>query len=68
MYKLNFKITNLDCEACIKLSTSALKTLSSVQTVKIDLKSGLAEVESNQELNWEDVKKSLAEVSKNAEK
>ncbi len=68
MIKINFKITNLDCEACIKLSNIALKSLAGVKTVSVDLKTGLAEVESDQELKWEDVKNSLAEVGKNAEK
>lgn len=68
MYKNNFKITNLDCEACIKLSTMALKKMSGVQTVSIDLKTGLTEVESNQELNWAEIKNSLAEINKNVEK
>ncbi|EKD43450.1 MAG: hypothetical protein ACD_72C00268G0001 [uncultured bacterium] len=68
MIKTNFKITNLDCEACIKLSTMALKKLPSVQTVKINLESGATEVESNQELEWKDIKTALAEVDKIAEK
>lgn len=68
MIKNNFKITNLDCEACIKLSTMALKSLPGVQTVKIDLKTGMTEVESDEELNLEDIQKSLAEVDKIAEK
>lgn len=68
MIKNNFKITNLDCEACIKLSTMALKSLPGVQTVKIDLKTGETEVDSDQELIWDDIKSSLAEVDKIAEK
>lgn len=68
MIKTNFKITNLDCEACIKLSTSALKSLPGVQTVSIDLKTGAVAVESDQELNWEDVKHCLDEVGKIAGK
>ncbi len=68
MIKTNFKITNLDCEACIKLSTVALKKISGVQTVGIDLKTGATEVDSDQELNWEDIKNSLAEVDKIAVK
>lgn len=68
MFKNNFKITNLDCEACIKLSMMVLKKLPGVQTVNIDLKTGLTEVESEQELNWDDIKNSLATVDKNAEK
>jgi len=68
MIKNNFKITNLDCEACIKLSTMALSKLPGVKTVKIDLKTGLTEVLSDQELSWDDIKSSLAEVNKIVEK
>ncbi len=68
MYKTNFKITNLDCEACIKLSTMALKKIPGMQTINIDLKTGLTEVMSDQELNWEDIKTSLTTVNKNVEK
>lgn len=68
MPQYNFKIVNLDCPACIKLSTSALKSLSGVQDVKIDLKTGDTQVVSENELNWEDIKSSLAQVDKIAEK
>lgn len=68
MSQYNFKITNLDCEACIKLSTSALKSLPGVQDVVIDLKTGSTQVNSQEELNWEDIKNSLAKVDKIAEK
>ena len=68
MYKNNFKITNLDCEACIKLSTMALKKIPGVQTVNINLKTGMTKVDSDQELSWEDMKNSLATVNKNIEK
>lgn len=64
MFEYNFKITNLNCEACVKLSTGALKSLPGVQFVKVDLTSGDTEVKSQTELNWEDIKNSLAKVDK----
>ena len=68
MFEYNFKITNLNCEACAKLSSGALKSLSGVQFVKVDLAGGDTEVKSQTELNWEDIKNSLAEVDKIAQK
>lgn len=68
MFKNKFKITNLTCEACIKLSNMALKSLPGVKSVKVDLDTGEAEVDSEQELNWEDIKESLAKVDKIAQK
>lgn len=67
MFKQNFKIINLTCEACVKLSTMALKKLPGVQSVNIDLASGSTEVESADELNWEDVKNALAKFDKVAQ-
>jgi len=66
--KTNFKITNLNCEACVKLSNMALKKISGVQKIEIDLASGNVELESDRELNWEEIKNNLAEVDKIAEK
>ncbi len=67
MFEYNFKITNLTCEACIKLSNMALKGLPGVQDVQVDLESGKAKVVSQTELKWEDIKNSLAQVGKVAE-
>lgn len=66
MNKLTFIITNLDCEACIKLSTMALKKIPGVHDVKIDLKTGITDVKSETPLVWEDVVAKLSEVGKNA--
>lgn len=68
MFKNNFKITNLECEACVKLSIATLKSLSGVENIKVDLKTGATEIESTQELNWGDIKSSLLKVGKNVEK
>lgn len=46
----------------------ALKSLSGVESVKVDLASGEVEIESKIELNWEEIKNSLAKVDKIAEK
>ena len=64
---IHFKITNITCDACIKLSSAALRSLPGVTTVTIE-KDGTATVKSDGELSWEDIKTALAEVDKIAEK
>lgn len=68
MTTFNFKITDLTCEACIKLSTMALKTIPGVSEIKIDLKSGEAKLVSDQDTSWEQVSSALQSVGKNAVK
>ncbi len=63
--KTNFKITNIDCEACVKLSNSALKNLSGVTNVQIE-KSGIGSVESDRDIAWEEIESALAQVDKKA--
>lgn len=67
MFEYNFKITNLTCEACIKLSETALKSLPGVADAKVNLKTGDTFVKSNRELGWEEIKNSLTEVGKTAQ-
>lgn len=59
MPELHFVMTNLTCEACIKVSTRALKTLSGVEDVSIDLASGKAHIQSAEPLNPSDVQELL---------
>ena len=61
----NFKITNITCEACVKLSLAALKGLPGVSSATVD-KNGLAAIESESEIAWEAIKSTLAEVDKSA--
>jgi len=46
-----FKLKGLTCEACVKLSTTRLKRISGVQDVKVDLKSGEAEIVADHEIS-----------------
>jgi len=62
---MKFKITNLDCKACIKLSEMALKGIDGVTSAKVDLKSGIAEVESTKEISWDKIVEALKTVNKN---
>lgn len=66
MNKLTFFITNLDCGACIKLSTIALKKIPGMNNVQIDLKTGKTDVESQNPIIWEEVVSNLSEVGKTA--
>lgn len=62
----NFQITNVDCEACIKVSMAVLQNLPGVKKVEIN-KDGSAKVEAEDSVTWEIIKNSLAEVDKKAE-
>jgi copper chaperone CopZ len=55
MSELTFNITNLTCEACIKVSTKTLKTLPGVTNVSVDLQTGIAQMTSEQAINPNDV-------------
>lgn len=66
MTSLKFKITNLTCEACVKLSTMALEAIPGISQIKIVLATGEAELLSDQEINWEQIRSALQSVGKNA--
>ena len=55
MTELTFKITNLNCGACIKLSTMALHGLPGVTDVSIELLTGEARVISTELISQNDV-------------
>jgi len=61
--KTNFKITNLVCDACVKISAAALRELPGVKSVEIG-KDGSASLESDKEINWEEIENALANVDK----
>lgn len=61
---INFKITNITCEACVKLSKAVLGHLQGVKRIEID-KNGLATVESDTEISFEEIKNALLKVDKN---
>ncbi|MFA6521167.1 MAG: heavy metal-associated domain-containing protein [Candidatus Gracilibacteria bacterium] len=67
MQTIKFKITNITCPSCVKLSASALEEIPGVSSVKIDSKSGSASVEANGEIKWETIKDALEKVGKTAE-
>lgn len=61
----NIKITNITCQACIELSSEALKGLPGVTSVDI-AQDGKTAIESASEVAWPEIKSALAEVGKNA--
>ena len=62
-----FKITNINCEACIKLSSMELKKLPGVSQVKIE-SNGYVELESDTEIAWDQITEALKSVDKTAVK
>ena len=62
-----FTITDLHCEACVKLSKGALVDIPDVTKAEVDLPTGRAFVESNREVGWEEITKALEEVGKHAQ-
>ena len=59
MSELTFKITNLTCDACVKLSTMALRKLPGVTDASVELSTGSARVTSEEPLNPDDVANAL---------
>ena len=67
MYTQSFRITNITCEACIKLSTQSLQALPHVSSVSIEATTGKTLVQSTEPVLWEEIVKELAEVGKTVE-
>ena len=59
MHELTFTITNLTCDACIKLSTIALRKLPGVTDVSVELTTGAARVVSTEPISSSDVAEAL---------
>ena len=55
MTELTFKITNLTCDACIKVSTMTLRKLSGVTEATVDLSTGIGRIVSDEPINQSDV-------------
>jgi copper chaperone CopZ len=64
--KKNFTITNITCDACIKISSMVLKKIPGVTSVEID-KDGKASIESEKEITEEEITNALKEVEKTVE-
>lgn len=64
MFHKQFHITNLTCEACVKLSIMALKKIAGVQSATVDLKTGKAMIMADHKISTADINQSLKEVNK----
>lgn len=60
---INFKISNITCDACIKLSKSALSSLPGIKKIEID-KNGLTTLESDDDISLAEIKETLEKVDK----
>jgi copper chaperone CopZ len=67
MPNYKFKITNIDCPACIKLSREVLQEIPGVSKIEIN-NTGEVRLESSREIPWEKIVSALQEVKKSAEK
>lgn len=61
--KKNFTITNITCDACIKISSMVLKKIPGVISVDID-KNGQTVIESEREVTEEQIKSALNKADK----
>ena len=66
MSVITFRITNLTCGACVKLSTMALKKISGVTNTVVDLATGSVELEADRDVAWEEIVDALKTVDKEA--
>jgi copper chaperone CopZ len=57
--KTKFKLTGLDCEACVKLSAKAIGRLAGVSEVAIDRASGQAVVTADRSISLAEINQSL---------
>lgn len=56
MYELNFRITNLTCDACIKMTTMTLRRLATnVTEATVDLATGAVHLVSEEKITPENV-------------
>lgn len=61
-----FRITNITCDACVKLSTMALKKLPGVDTVVVDQATGSVELSASRDIAWNEIATTLQGVNKEA--
>lgn len=55
MTELTFKITNLTCDACTKVSTMMLRKLPGITDATVDLSTGAGRIVSNEPITQSDV-------------
>ena len=68
MTQTKFKITNITCEACVKISKMQLEDIPGVTDVSIDQKSGVVSLSAEREIAWSEIESALKAVGKTVEK
>ncbi len=63
MQNIDFKLTGLTCEACVKLASRRLQKIHGVSDVKIDLKSGETRVSGDDQLDLGILAESLIDTN-----
>ncbi len=66
MSTIQFKITNITCEACVKLSRIALGKISGVKDATVDRQTGVSEVVTDRDVSWAEIENALTSVGKTA--
>jgi copper chaperone CopZ len=64
----HFRITNLSCEACVKLSKSVLRDIPGIEAIDINLQIGDSFVEAPEPIAFEKIQNALQEVGKEVTK
>lgn len=59
---LKFKLGGLNCEACVKLSKMKLKQLKGVKEVRIDLSTGLTEIDTERSISFSEIEQAFKET------
>jgi len=65
MFDLNFTITNLTCEACVKVSSMTIRKLPGVTNVTVDIANGATHIQSDEPIHSSDVEQLLKEKGYN---
>lgn len=63
MQNIDFKLTGLTCEACVKLASRRLQKIHGVSGVQIDLKSGETRVSGDDQLDLRVLAESLIDTN-----
>ena len=63
MTSKNFTIENISCDHCVKTIKNELNDLEGIISVEIDLDSKRVEVNWQEPLTWEEIKKLLEEIN-----
>jgi copper chaperone CopZ len=61
--KINFKINEITCDACIKLSSMVLKKIPGVKNAEV-ASNGSSSIEADREITNEEITSALANVDK----